>query len=65
MHELTELQNKVAYLEDTLDTLNDIIAKQDRQLTDLQDQLKILYRRLENGEQGSEFDVVADRPPHY
>ncbi len=65
MHDLTELQIKVAYLEDTVDTLNDIIAKQDRQLTDLQDQLKLIYRRLESTADVSEFDVLADKPPHY
>ncbi len=65
MHDLTELQIKVAYLEDTVDTLNDIIAKQDRQLTDLQDQLKLIYRRLQSTADISEFDVLADKPPHY
>lgn len=65
MHDLTELQIKVAYLEDTVDTLNDIIAKQDRQLTDLQDQLKLIYRRLESTADVSDFDILADKPPHY
>ncbi len=65
MHDLTELQIKVAYLEDTVDTLNDIIAKQDRQLTDLQDQLKLIYQRLESTADVSEFDILADKPPHY
>ena len=42
--DITDLQIKIAYLENTVDTLNDVIAQQDRALKDLQDQLKLLYK---------------------
>ncbi|MDO5651481.1 MAG: SlyX family protein [Moraxella sp.] len=64
---LIDLQIKIAYLENTVDTLNDVIAKQDRRLHDLQDQLKLIYARLEQDRDDgiAPFDLMADRPPHY
>lgn len=64
---LIDLQIKLAYLENTVDTLNDVIAKQDRELKDLQDQLKLIYKFLEkeHDESIAPFDLLADKPPHY
>lgn len=44
--DVIDLQIKIAYLENTIDTLNDVIAKQDRELKDVQDQLKLIYKFL-------------------
>ncbi|OPH38923.1 SlyX [Moraxella lacunata] len=65
--DITDLQIKIAYLENTVDTLNDVIAQQDRALKDLQDQLKLLYKFLESRDDDgiAPFDLLADRPPHY
>lgn len=65
--DITDLQIKIAYLENTVDTLNDVIAQQDKALKDLQDQLKLLYKFLEiRDDDGiAPFDLLADRPPHY
>lgn len=64
--DVIDLQIKVAYLENTIDTLNDVIATQDRALKDLQDQLKFIYRFLENQHDApAPFDLLNDRPPHY
>lgn len=64
---LTDLQIKIAHLENTTETLSAIIAHQDRELKDLQDQLKILYRLITHAENEgiAPFDPLADRPPHY
>ncbi len=64
---LIELQIKVAYLEHTLEALNDVIVQQDRLIKDLQDQLRLLYRQLESRADTTvaPFDLLADRPPHY
>lgn len=48
MQELIDLQIKIAYLEDTLESLNHVIAVQDKQLMDLQAQLKLIYAKLDN-----------------
>lgn len=65
--DITDLQIKIAYLENTVDTLNDVIAQQDKTLKDLQDQLKLLYKFLESRDDDgiAPFDLLADRPPHY
>lgn len=69
MHtQLIDLQIKITYLENTVDTLNDVIATQDRQLKNLQDQLKIIYKYLQNNHDDdgiAPFDLLVDRPPHY
>ncbi|WP_323841418.1 MULTISPECIES: SlyX family protein [unclassified Moraxella] len=69
MHtQLIDLQIKITYLENTVDTLNDVIATQDRQLKNLQDQLKIIYKDLQNNHDDdgiAPFDLLVDRPPHY
>lgn len=65
--QLIDLQIKISYLENTVDSLNDVIATQDRTLKDLQDQLKLIYKFLENQDDDgiAPFDLLADRPPHY
>lgn len=65
--DITDLQIKISYLENTVDTLNDVIAHQDKALKDLQDQLKLLYKFLESRDDDgiAPFDLLADRPPHY
>lgn len=66
--QLIDLQIKIAYLENTVETLNEVIATQDRELKDLQDQLKLIYQYLQNNynDDGiAPFDLLADRPPHY
>ncbi len=64
-----ELEIRLSYLDDLVDTLNAVIAQQDRQLQDLQHQLRLLYQRLEAAA-GAEadiapFDPASDIPPHY
>lgn len=67
--ELIELQIKIAYLENTVDELNQVVTSQTLQLTDLQNQLKLIYRYLEQRHDNDDgimpFDLLNDRPPHY
>ncbi len=69
MQELIDLQIKIAYLEDMLESLNHVIAVQDKQLMDLQAQLKLIYTKLDNlnhDQNGiAPFDLLADKPPHF
>ena len=65
---LIDLQTRISFLEDTCDELSKIIARQDRYLRDLQDQLKLMYQHIQanQGYAGiAAFDLLADRPPHY
>ncbi|WP_066803991.1 SlyX family protein [Moraxella oblonga] len=67
--ELIDLQIKITYLEKTVDELNTVITSQTLQIQDLQDQLKLIYRFLENQHGNDDgiapFDLLADKPPHY
>lgn len=67
LEQIVELQTRVSFLEDHIDQLNQVIAKQDRQLMDLQDQLKIIYQQLTTKDDDgiAPFDLLADKPPHY
>lgn len=62
------LQTQVAFMEHTIDTLNDIVTEQSQLLADQQRQLQLIYQKLEsqtNGSQIQPFDLLSDRPPHY
>ena len=65
---IEDLQVRIAFLDELVDQLNTQIAIQDREITDLKKQMKILYQRMEatGSDDGiATFDPMADRPPHY
>lgn len=65
---LIDLQTRISFLEDTCYELSKIIARQDRDLRDLQDQLKLMYQHIQAKQDDvgiAAFDLLADRPPHY
>ena len=59
---LTEAETKLAYLESTVDTLNDVIVRQRDQLDALERRLERLQGELDAAALGSPAD---DKPPHY
>lgn len=68
---LEDLQSRLAFQEQTLTDLNDVVARQAEQIDRLEQQLRALagkYRDLRDaveqspGEEGSPAD---ERPPHY
>ncbi len=67
-NELTELQIKVAFQEEAMDALDDVIMDQKRRMDRLHQQLRELQEKYETLiEQGSQTIPPADddRPPHY
>ncbi len=66
--QLIDLQTRVAYQEDTLEQLNQVITQQDADIIQLKQQIRILAQRLEDSlrtqGQGGE-QTPDDRPPHY
>lgn len=66
---IDDLQVKVAFLDDLVESLNDLVARQNQSIADLQTQMKILYQRMESvqhGEHGVQpFDPAKEVPPHY
>ncbi|MEQ1635636.1 MAG: SlyX family protein [Methylococcales bacterium] len=60
-----ELEIKVAYQEDLLQDLNQIIIKQQQQVERLEATCKMLHERIKSlQERGAELDV-DQAPPHY
>jgi len=63
---LIELQSQLAFQEDTIQALNDIVARQQRQIDRLQEQSGLFKSQLErtlSALEGSEFIDLP--PPHY
>lgn len=66
--QLIDLQTRVAYQEDTLEQLNQVITQQDADINQLKQQIRILAQRLEDSlrTQGQDGELIQDeRPPHY
>lgn len=65
---LIDVQTQVAFMEDTIDKLDNIVTEQSQLIADQQRQLQLLYQKLESQTQGSQiqpFDLLSDKPPHY
>jgi SlyX protein len=63
---LTELEVKLAYAEDLIDSLNETVFRQQGQIDLLQAQLSLLHRQLqENAADGQPRDLREEIPPHY
>lgn len=67
--ELIDLQTRLAYQEDTLSQLNDVVTKQDADILQLQQQLRLLAKRIDELSYAADNvngEIVAnERPPHY
>lgn len=67
--QLIDVQTRVAYQEDTLAQLNEVITKQDAEIVQLKQQVRLLAQRVDelvrDPAQGDATDIVNDRPPHY
>lgn len=62
---ITELEIKVAYQEDLLQALNDIVGDQQRQLIRLEEVCQLLGRRIKNMTEPGSVNQGIELPPHY
>ena len=64
---MEKFETRIAHLERTVDDLSEVIARQDRELGQLQNRVRMLLEREADREsQEAGGVVVADeRPPHY
>lgn len=64
---LVELETKLAYQDDTVLALNDIIAQQQRQIDQLETTVKHLVERVQRLAAQAEANdpAVPEIPPHY
>ncbi len=64
---LAELEGQIAFLEDTVNSLNSALGAQQQQILELGDQMRLLHQQLkEQGARLDTFDGPNDQPPpHY
>jgi len=65
---LRELENRAAFQEDLIESLNDIVARQDRELTRLARRVTDLEGKLAEMVEAAAFPGAPDGhevPPHY
>ncbi|MBN8778674.1 SlyX family protein [Thiobacillus sp.] len=62
---LTELETKLAFAEDLLETLNQIVVRQQDQIDSLQQQLRLLNERLKDSRPDETRTPRDEIPPHY
>ena len=63
---ITRLESRVAFQEDELDKLNDVIARQDKTISELKNMLLIFNDQLKTVGQESQGIAYTDEPPpHY
>ncbi len=62
---LEELEIKLAFQEDTIDTLNAMVARQDKEILDLWAANRLLKQSLNDVKSGNEGDEPEPPPPHY
>lgn len=64
---MIEIQERLAHLENTVDDLSTIIARQERELAQLARRVQILLEREADREaaQGDAVIMGDERPPHY
>jgi SlyX protein len=62
---ITDLESRLAFQDDTIQSLNDVLVTQQRVVERLQLQMAALLKRQE--EMGSQFDTFEEEapPPHY
>ena len=70
LERVTSLEERYSFQEDTVVQLSDIVARQDRQIEVLAQELKQCKEQLEGlrersqGQEGG-LDPQSERPPHY
>lgn len=61
---LTELEAKLAFAEDLLETLNQTVVRQQAQIDSLQQQLRLLHQRMQDT-LPDDAHPRDETPPHY
>jgi len=63
---LVGVESKLAFAEDMLEALNLTVFRQQQQIDQLQQQVRLLYQQMQNSNSaGEKADAREDVPPHY
>jgi SlyX protein len=60
-----QLEMKLAFQDENLNTLNDEIFHQQKQMQKLTEQISVLVIKLKEATPSSNISTQEDRPPHY
>lgn len=62
---LTEVEIKLVFAEDLIDALNQTVISQQAQLDSMQQQLRLLHRRIKDVTPDETRNLRDEIPPHY
>jgi SlyX protein len=64
---LDELESRLAFQDDMIESLNEVITRQDREITNMASQLKDLFTRVSEQAETAAPGTTAEHeiPPHY
>lgn len=63
---IIELEIKQAYQEDLIQTLNSVVADQQKQISKLEETCKLLHDKIKSLTlTGANVAILDERPPHY
>lgn len=62
---ITELEIKVAYQDDLLQALNEVVGDQQQQLIQLEEMCRLLGQRIKNMAEPGAINQGVELPPHY
>jgi len=63
---LVDLETKLAYQEDTIQALNEVVCEQQKQIDQLEATCKLLIDRIGQLSAAVDMDKIVDeKPPHY
>ena len=62
---LDDLESRIAFQEDAIDKLSDVIARQEKELYQLKRMVLILSTQIRNFDTGDDAAKANEIPPHY
>lgn len=62
---LNELEAKMVFAEDLIETLNQTVIRQQGQIDLLQQQIRLLHQQLKDAQPGESRTLRDELPPHY
>ena len=62
---IIDIETRLAYQDDTIQQLNDVIYRQQQQIDKLEKTMQLLLERLQELMAGSAGEVIDEKPPHY
>lgn len=62
---LTKLESQLAFQENIIGELNEVVTGQQKQIDSLSQELQLLREELRRGRENDERDPRLEKPPHY